>query len=108
MRREWRIAFENLAQSTEPIHVHRNAQRLEETHRFRAVAVHSQVRKHKWPQQPAPYRSLMVGRVAILRSPHIVSLVSRLTRRETAQPIRGQQMLSANVHDRFLLLLGQR
>src|SRR5580704_2419037 len=99
VRREWRLAFENFAQRSEPVHVYGDSQRLEEAHGFSAVTVYTQVRQHKGTDQPAPHRALMVGGVAILRSAEVMTQVSWLAWSKAAQPIRSEQVLRTDVHD---------
>src|SRR5882724_5400646 len=92
MGRKRSLTLKNFAQSPKTIHVYRNSQRFEKTHGFGTVAVHAQVRQHKGSQKPAPDRALVVSRVAILRTAHVMSLVPGFAGSNAAQPVRGQKM----------------
>src|SRR2546429_8208922 len=108
MRHERRIALEDLAKRAQPIHVHRNSQRLEETHRRWHIAVYTKMRQNKRTYQPAPCRASMIGSIAVSRATAIVPLIPRLLRSKTPQAEWSEQMLLAGVDYAFLLFRCQR
>ena len=65
------------------------AKRLKEAQGRVAVVVDAVVCKREGTEQPAPDGALMIDSVTIARTASVMAGVSRLTGRETPQPMRG-------------------
>src|SRR4029077_5241636 len=103
-----RVAVENLAERPESIALNRGPQRIEKAQRRNAVGVNPVMRQREEAEQPSPNGSLVISGIPFAWPSAVVSVVAGLTGRETAKPIRRQQLGRADVHDGFLLLLWQR
>src|SRR5207302_1883767 len=68
--------------------------------RMCAVAIDAKVRQRERAEQPAPYRTLVIGGVPPAQIAAIPPGIARVTRREAAHSDRRQQRPRASVHDR--------
>ena len=61
---------------------------------FDPIGVDAAPRIDKWPYQPRPDSSLMIGKISRAQVATILWLIVRVTRCERPQPIRSEQLLA--------------
>src|SRR5690606_17185422 len=74
----------------------------------RFILINTEMCIDKWPDQPCPYRALVIGVIALQWVTLITRCVTRFATRQAAQPMGGQQLTGAYIDDRFLLCGFQR
>src|SRR5579864_2929132 len=112
-RRKWRVAIEDLANTSKSVNVQVVRQRLEKLGCPRGIIVHAEVRQREGSEQPAPNGALVICAVSFDHRAAVAAAISWIIRREAAKAVRGQEMPGAGIHHSALLnrckgALGQR
>src|ERR1700730_93356 len=107
----WRkrsIAVVDFSKRADSIQANGRTDGVKKSHRCTLISIDAKVRQRKWPQQPTPRRTLVIRRISLARPSAVVSPVRGLAWRQTAQTVRRQQALRANIDHSFLLRLAER
>src|SRR4051812_1164425 len=102
------VGFEDLGDVTQPSFGKMTLQRLEPFGGLLpsciAASVHLYIGSNEWPQEPRPYRSLVVSTIAFERAASVVAFILWIAWSKAAQTERRQQML-AHLFDHTLRAL---